>query len=108
MNTQGHAALWGTGIGIVVLLGLFTFVIGLPRYEREETIRLTEIGPDASFHYPVPIPGDETLCAGNVTITTTNPTSLGDGMTYTTFAAGDGECAYKTTVRVLRWRRPFT
>lgn len=106
---RGEAWIWPTIIGAAVLLCLFVFAvfIGIPRYELQDTIRLLEIGPDVSFHYPVPVPGNETLCAGNVSVLRDDPVALEDGMTYTLFASGEGSCAFKTQVRVLRWRRIF-
>src|SRR5262245_21812783 len=96
---RGEAWIWAVVIAgaFLVCALIFALFIGVPRYELVDVIRFAEISPDAA-HYPVPIPGDETLCAGNVTITCENPVALEDGMTYTQFASGDGSCAYKTQV----------
>ncbi len=108
MDRRGEAWIVGLVVGAMLLaLFLFAVFVGVPRYEPEDTIRLLAVNEHSSFHYPVPIPGDATLCAGNVTITHENPTPLEDGMTYTLFASGDGSCAFTTQVRVLRWRRLF-
>ena len=105
-SRKGNAAL-GISIGVLLALFLFVVFIGIPHYEMEDTIRLLSVNDHSSFHYPVPIPGDATLCAGNVTVQQGNPVALEDGMTYTMFASGDGQCAFTTQVRVLRWRRLF-
>lgn len=107
MDKHGNIALWAIPVGIVVLVLLALVFIGIPRYELEDDIRLMAVSEDASFQYPVPIPGNATLCAGNVTVMQGEPVSVADGMSYTLFASGTGECAYRTQVRVLRWRRLF-
>jgi hypothetical protein len=101
-NKRANATVWIIPVGIVLAVLAFLIFVGIPRYGLQEEMRLVEV------HEETPLPGTETLCAGNVTVEQTNPTPLADGMTYTLFAHGDGECAYKTSVRVLTWRRMFS
>ena len=93
---------------MLALIALFLLFVGIPRYALEDTITLMDVNDHASFHYPVPIPGNETLCTNGVSVQKGNPVALEDGMSYTLFATGNGKCAYKTQVRVVTWRGLFS